>query len=204
VTAPRSEDVSRPSAAAAEEVPSRDLPPTDIPAPAVRARPLAVAMLAAAAAFSVTVDVITKHLALAQLEGADPVRLLGGAVYLNLTRNSGAAFSIGGDFTIVFPIIAMIVVGAIIWLARRLRSVPWGVAMGLVLGGAMGNLIDRIFRAPGPLRGHVVDFISLFDEAGRVWPIFNVADSSLFCGVALVLLLEFTGRGRDGTRPRKS
>jgi signal peptidase II len=169
----------------------------------VRSRPIAVAAMAAAAVIAVSLDQITKQLVLAYLEHATPVRLLGGAVYFNVTRNSGAAFSLGSRFTPVFPILAMVVAGVIIWLARRLRSVPWGIALGLILGGATGNLIDRLFRDPGPLRGHVVDFISVFDEAGGVWPIFNVADSSLFCGVVLVVLLEFTGRGRDGTRLRK-
>jgi signal peptidase II len=169
----------------------------------VRARPVAVVALATAAVIAITLDQITKQLVLTYLENSAPVRLLGGAVYFNVTRNSGAAFSLGGKFTPVFPILAMVVAGVIIWLARRLRSVPWGIALGLILGGASGNLIDRLLRDPGPLRGHVVDFISVFDEAGGVWPIFNVADSSLFCGVVLVVLLEFTGRGRDGTRIAK-
>jgi signal peptidase II len=169
----------------------------------VRARPAAVGALATAAALAITADQITKELVLDNLEHAAPVRLLGGAVYFNVTRNSGAAFSLGGEFTPVFPILAMVVAGVIIWLARRLRSVPWGIALGLILGGASGNLIDRLLRDPGPLRGHVVDFISVFDDSGGVWPIFNLADSSLFCGVALVLILEFSGRGRDGTRLTK-
>jgi signal peptidase II len=175
----------------------------DSPESLVRARPVAVAVLATAAVIAITLDQITKQLVLTYLENSAPVRLLGGAVYFNVTRNSGAAFSLGGRFTPVFPILAMVVAGVIIWLARRLRSVPWGIALGLILGGASGNLIDRLFRDPGPLRGHVVDFISVFDDAGAVWPIFNVADSSLFCGVVLVVLLEFTGRGRDGTRIAK-
>jgi signal peptidase II len=129
--------------------------------------------------------------------------LLGGAVYLTLTRNNGAAYSIGGDFTAVFPIIAIVVVGGIIWLSRRLRSVPWGLAFGLIIGGALGNLIDRLFREPGVLRGEVVDMISLFDRNGHFFPpgaIFNLADSALFCGVVLAILLELTGRRRDGSR----
>ena len=91
---------------------------------------------------------------------------------------------------------------AIGWLARQLRSLPWAVAMGLVLGGALGNLIDRLFRAPGPLVGHVVDFISLLAPAGQRFAIFNAADSALFCGVVLAIFLEITGRRRDGTRVR--
>jgi len=143
-------------------------------------------------------DVITKQLALSYLADREPLRLLGGAVYLTLTRNSGAAFSIGVGYTAIFPVIAVFVVTAIVLLARRLRSMPWAIAMGLILGGALGNLTDRVFRAPGVFVGHVVDFISVFDEAGRAFPIFNLADSALVCGVILAVLLELTGRRRDG------
>lgn len=147
-------------------------------------------------------DLGTKHLALATLDDRDPVRLLGGAVYLTLTRNSGAAFSLGSDYTFVFPVVIVVVVGWIAWMALRLRSVPWAIALGLVLGGGLGNLVDRIFRAPGPFVGHVVDMVSLFDPYGQVWPIFNLADSALVCGVILAIGLELTGRQRDGTRVR--
>jgi signal peptidase II len=159
-------------------------------------------ILLATAAVSVLIDQSTKQLALSYLEDSEPARLLGGAVYLTLTRNSGAAFSLGSDYTFVFPLITCGVLAWIVWMALRLRSVPWGVALGLVLGGALGNASDRIFRAPGPFRGHVVDMVSLFDPHGQVWPIFNAADSSLVCGVILAIGLEFTGRQRDGTRVR--
>lgn len=168
------------------------------PAPPARRR--AVWVLLAAAAVSVLIDQSTKQLALSYLEDNEPVRVLGGAVYFSLTRNSGAAFSLGSDYTFVFPLITCGVIAWIVWMALRLRSVPWGVALGLVLGGALGNATDRIFRAPGPFQGHVVDMVSLFDPHGQVWPIFNVADSSLVCGVVLAIGLEFTGRQRDGTR----
>ncbi len=102
--------------------------------------------------------------------------------------------------TWVFPLITLVVVGWIVWMAVRLRSLPWAVALGLVLGGALGNFTDRIFRAPGPLLGHVVDMISVFGPYGRLFPVFNIADSALTCGVVLAILLEFTGRQRDGTR----
>ena len=133
----------------------------------------------------------------------EPVKLLGGAVYLSLTRNSGAAFSLCADYTFIFPIIALVVLTWIGFMARKLRSLPWAIALGLILGGALGNLIDRIFRAPGPFHGHVVDFISLFDPHGQVFPIFNVADMALVCGVILAVLLELLGRQRDGTGLRR-
>jgi signal peptidase II len=163
-----------------------------------RRRPVTV--LLAVAAVAVVADLGTKHLAVLTLSDRDPVELLGGAVYLNLTRNSGAAFSLARDHTWIFPIVTVGVAGWIGWLALRLRSLPWAVALGLVLGGALGNLVDRIFRAPGTFVGHVVDMISLFDPYGRVWPVFNLADSALVTGVSLAVLLELTGRQRDGTR----
>jgi signal peptidase II len=162
----------------------------------------AVSILAVIAVLAWLADLGTKHLALATLEDREPVRLLGGAVYLSLTRNSGAAFSLGSDYTFVFPLITTVVLGWIGFMAWRLRSIPWAVSLGLVLGGALGNLTDRIFRAPGVLVGHVVDMVSVFDPYGQVFPIFNLADSSLVCGVVLAVLLEFTGRQRDGTRIR--
>ncbi|MGB2569603.1 signal peptidase II [Micromonospora citrea] len=163
----------------------------------------AVVVLASIALVALLADLLTKHLALQSLDDRPPVRLLGGAVYLTLTRNSGAAWSIGADHTWVFPLITIGVVGWIAWMALRLRSLPWAVSLGLVLGGALGNLVDRIFRAPGHFVGHVVDMVSLFDPYGRVWPVFNLADSALVSGVVLAVLLELTGRQRDGSRIRK-
>ncbi|WP_320067054.1 signal peptidase II [Micromonospora sp. RTGN7] len=165
-----------------------------------RLRHRAVVILAAVALVAFLADLLTKHLALLGLSDREPVRLLGGAVYLSLTRNSGAAWSIGADHTWIFPLITLAVIGWICWMAVRLRSVPWAVSLGLVLGGALGNLVDRIFRAPGHFVGHVVDMISLFDPYGQVWPVFNLADSALVCGVVLAVVLELTGRQRDGSR----
>ncbi|MEV4714238.1 signal peptidase II [Micromonospora sp. NPDC049374] len=167
---------------------------------ATRSRRRSVTILLSLAVFALAVDLLTKHLSLQELGDREPVRLLGGALYLSLTRNSGAAWSLGKDYTFIFPIIAIGVLGWIAWMARTLRSVPWAIALGLVVGGVVGNLIDRIFRAPGWFVGHVVDMFSVFDPYGRVFPIFNVADSALVCGVLLAVGLEFTGRQRDGTR----
>jgi signal peptidase II len=172
----------------------------DQPAPPLSVRRRAWAVLALTTTLAIVADLITKTLAIHHLAGQDSVRLLGGAVYLTFTRNAGAAFSIGTGHTWVFPIVALVVTGIIAVLARRLASLPWAIAIGLILGGAWGNLGDRLFREPGPFRGHVVDFISVFGDAGERFPIFNVADSALTCGVVLAIILELTGRRRDGLR----
>jgi len=185
--------------------PAADVSPAVSPvqeAAATSASGRALALLVGLTVTVLAADILTKQLALSYLADREPLRLLGGAVYLTLTRNSGAAFSIGVGYTAVFPVIAVFVVTTIVLLARRLRSVPWAIAMGLILGGALGNLTDRVFRAPGVFVGHVVDFISVFDEAGRAFPIFNLADSALVCGVILAVLLELTGRRRDGIRAK--
>jgi signal peptidase II len=145
-------------------------------------------------------DLATKLAAVAYLQDRPPVRLLDGVVYLVHARNTGAAFSLGEGYTVLLSLFAAGVVAYILSAARNLRSVGWAVGLGLVLGGAVGNLVDRVFRAPGFLRGGVVDFVSLFDDAGRVWPVFNVADSCLVVGVGLLVLLIFRGIQSDGTR----
>lgn len=174
--------------------------PVPAPADPAAAHRRAVWVMAVVAVLVLLADAGTKHLALQALADREPVRLLGGAVYLTLTRNSGAAFSLGSDYTFVFPAITVAVVTGILWISRKLRSVPWAVALGLVLGGALGNFADRIFRAPGLFVGHVIDMVSVFDDHGQVFPVFNLADSALTIGVALAILLELTGRQRDGGR----
>ena len=151
-----------------------------------------------------TVDSVTKVAAVSELEGQPPVPVIDGVVYLVLTRNTGAAFSFGQGYTIVLTLIALLVVGVIVRFARRLGSTAWAVSLGLILGGATGNLVDRLFRAPGPFRGAVVDFISVFDDSGSAFPVFNVADSALVIGVLLAVLLEMTGRQLNGSRVRHS
>lgn len=162
----------------------------------------AVAILSVVAVLAVALDIVTKQLATSHLREGEPVRLPGGFVYLLLIRNGGAAWSLGTHFTWLFPAIAALVAAWIVWMAQRLRSLPWAISFGLVLGGALGNLIDRLFRAPGPFVGHVVDFISVFSRTGQDFPIFNAADSCLTIGVVLALILELTGRRRDGLRVR--
>nr|WP_239029058.1 signal peptidase II [Pseudonocardia acidicola] len=157
-------------------------------------------MLGLIAACVLAADIITKVIGVALLEGRPPLELLGGAVYLVLVRNPGAAFSLATGYTWVLTLVAIAVVVVIIRISRRLRSVGWAVALGLVLGGALGNLTDRIFRSPGPLRGHVVDTVSLFAPDGSVWPVFNLADSAIVSGGVLLVLLALLGRELDGTR----
>jgi signal peptidase II len=163
-------------------------------------------LLTVTAAVTLLADVLSKVVAVSVLEGSPPMKLLGGGLYLVVYRNSGAAFSMATGLTWLLSLIALGVVVAIIRLAPRLRSSPWAFGLGLVLGGALGNLVDRLLRAPGPLRGHVVDFLSLLAPDGSVWPVFNLADSAIVCGGAVLVLLAAIGRDFDGTRgpPRAS
>jgi signal peptidase II len=163
-----------------------------------------IGLLAATAASTLLLDVLSKIVVVAVLEGHPSVELLGGGLYLVVYRNAGAAFSMATGLTWLLSLIALGVVVAIIRLAPRLRSAGWGFGLGLVLGGALGNLVDRLLRAPGPLRGHVVDFLSLLAPDGSVWPVFNLADSAIVCGGAVLVLLAATGREFDGSRePRR-
>jgi signal peptidase II len=159
-----------------------------------------VAVLACTAVLAVVLDQVVKELSTNGLTEGQPVRILGGLIYLSLLRNSGAAFSLGSGYTWVFPLVTLAVIGWIGWMTRKLRSVPWAIALGLVLGGALGNLGDRVFRAPGPMQGHVVDMVSLFGPYAEYFAVFNVADACLSVGVVLAVLLELTGRQRDGSR----
>ncbi|RZS34843.1 signal peptidase II [Herbihabitans rhizosphaerae] len=159
-------------------------------------------LLAAVVLVVFALDLVTKIVAVSSLEGREPVRILGGAVYLQLVRNPGAAFSMATGMTWVLTLIAVGVVVAIVWIVPKLRSTGWAIGLGLVLAGAMGNLVDRFFRAPGPLRGHVIDFISVFAPNGDAWPVFNVADSGIVVGGALIVLMALLGRDYDGTSSR--
>lgn len=140
-------------------------------------------------------DVGTKVLVVAELEHRRTLELLGGQLRLGVTRNSGAAFSFAEGYTILFTAVAVVVVVVIARISRRLYSGAWAVSLGLLLGGATGNLLDRLLRSPGPGRGAVVDFIDF-----GVWPSFNVADSGIVVGGLLAVLLSFRGIEVDHTR----
>jgi signal peptidase II len=151
------------------------------------------------AAIAYTLDVISKVIVVRTLSDHPPVRTLHGLLTLTLIRNSGAAFSIGTGMTAVFTLIAIAVVVAILRISRTLYSTAWAISLGLLLGGAVGNLTDRLLRAPGVGRGYVVDFIQLPHFA-----VFNLADSAIVVGGCLMVLLSFRGLRPDGTRHEES
>jgi signal peptidase II len=178
---------------------------TDAPAPpqTPEERARRVAFFAVAAVVVFALDVVSKIIVVDRLpESHKPVRLLGGAIYLDQTRNSGAAFSLGTGFTVILTAAAVAVVVFIVRTAGRMRSTGWALALGLILGGALGNLTDRVFRSPGVGRGHVVDWISVFGPLGEHWPIFNIADSAIVCGAILAAVLALVGVDIDGRQAR--
>ena len=181
--------------------PHRPSPGQPGASPEEPARPRRTAVLVATAAGLLAADVLTKVAVVAELMGREPVRLPGHFLWLTHARNPGAAFSFAEGATVLFTVVAAVVVAVIVRTATRLRSAAWAVSLGLVLGGAAGNLTDRLFRSPGPLRGHVVDWISLRTPDGRMlFPIFNLADSGIVCGGILAVLLAMLGYEMDGTR----
>lgn len=156
-----------------------------------------VVVLGIAAAW-VVLDQLTKLWAERALSLGEPVPVIGDLLRLHLIYNSGAAFSLGTGSTGVLTVVASVIVVAIVWQALKVRSMPWAVALGLLLGGALGNLVDRYFRAPGPGQGHVVDFLRLPN-----FPIFNVADIGVTTAACLIALLALRGFHPDGTRDDK-
>ena len=188
-----------PSAGPAEECVLTEQTEQPDPAGEPARRPRTRLLLTLAAAV-LLLDLVTKLVVVATIQPGEDIRVLGGALYLTHLRNTGAAFSFAEGFTVVFTLVALAVVAVIVRTARRLFSTGWAITLGLVLGGAVGNLIDRIFRDPGFLRGGVVDFLSVFGPDGEVWPVFNVADSAIVCGGILGAFLALRGIDFDGTR----
>lgn len=145
-------------------------------------------LLLSIAGVVLALDIVTKVLAVRLLVPGQPVSIIGDTVTWTLVRNSGAAFSMATGYTWVLTLIATGVVIGIIWMGRRLVSPWWALGLGMILGGALGNLVDRFFRSPGPLRGHVVDFLSV-----GWWPVFNVADPAVVGGAILLVVLSLFG-----------
>ncbi|MFY2859026.1 signal peptidase II [Mycobacterium sp. THU-M104] len=161
--------------------------------------PRRLRLLLSVAAVVLTLDVVTKVLAVKLLPPGQPVPIIGDTVTWTLVRNSGAAFSMATGYTWMLTLIATCVVAGIFWMGRRLVSPWWAVGLGMILGGAMGNLVDRFFRSPGPLRGHVVDFLSV-----GWWPVFNVADPAVVGGAILLVALSVFGYDFDTAARRKA
>jgi signal peptidase II len=147
-----------------------------------------VVVLAGTALLGIGLDQATKALAVATLEGKPPVRAIGQILTIYVTRNSGAAFGFAPAATVLLTCLAAAIAVLIVTKVPRLRSAGWAAALGLLLAGAVGNLCDRLMRAPGIGRGAVVDFIDLQHFAD-----FNIADSCLTCGVVLAVLLSLRG-----------
>ena len=156
--------------------------------------------LAGIAVVVVVLDQAAKYLVIRELTENVPVMMIDGWLQFRLIRNPGAAFSLASGATWVFTVIAMVVSVVIVRIARRLGSGWWAVALGLLLGGAVGNLDDRLFRAPGLARGHVVDFIEYLRFPFMDFPVFNVADSCIVVAAGLITVLGLRGIGIDGSR----
>jgi len=157
----------------------------------------AIVVLAAVALFVLCVDQVTKALVVAHLTEGERVPVLGNLLVFLFTRNPGAAFSIGTGSTWIFTIIAIAVFAFVIWYSPRIRSVWWAIVFGLLLGGLLGNLYDRLFRPPGFGQGEVIDFIKI----PLLPAIFNLADSAIVAAMIVFLVLTLLGVGLDGHRP---
>ncbi|MEU4651183.1 signal peptidase II [Nocardia fluminea] len=179
------DDSAAPSAAAAPEA-------AETAKPAGRRR-LTTLLIIAVVLFGL--DLLTKCLAVAFIDPGESVPIIGDFARFTLVRNPGAAFSMATGMTWLLTLIAAAVVIGVIRIGRTLRSLWWAIGLGMVLGGALGNLVDRLFRYPGPLQGHVVDFVAV-----GWWPVFNVADSAIVCGAILLVALTVFGFEPDGTR----
>jgi signal peptidase II len=150
------------------------------------------ALIWSIAAAVVVLDQLSKIVIVATMPDREPIELLGGLLTITYGRNSGAAFSLGQGFTVVFTLVAIGVVAVVARMSGRVRSTGWAVALGCLVGGALGNLVDRVFRAPGPGRGEVVDWIQLPN-----YPVFNLADSFAVCSAIAIVVLSWRGIAWD-------
>lgn len=145
-------------------------------------------------------DQLSKNWVVGNLAEGRTVPVLGEFLQWHFVRNPGAAFSMASGSTWIFTILATVVVGVILWQIRRLRSVPWAVFLGLLLGGVLGNLTDRLTREPGFPEGHVVDFIlTPWMWLGFNPAIYNIADIGIVGGMCLFVLITLIGLPADGS-----
>ena len=152
-------------------------------------------LFAVVAILALALDQVTKVIAAERLQGRESIELIPNVLSLTFLRNSGAAFSAGAGFTLVLSLVAIGVSVAVIRMAARLRDRWWAIGLGLLLAGALGNLVDRIFREPAPLKGHVVDFI---DYGGFF--VGNVADIALTLAAVVIIWRTSRGVAIDGSR----
>ena len=145
-------------------------------------------------------DQTAKYFIVKNLTEGQQVNVLGNVLQFHFVKNSGAAFSLGTGMTWLFSIVAAAVAVFIIVYARRIRSFAWSILFGLLLGGTLGNLSDRLLRPPHFGEGHVVDFIQVIDFPA----IFNIADSAIVISMGLFILLTILGIRLDGRRAHKS
>jgi len=136
----------------------------------------------------ILLDLATKVWAVSRLENQSDIKVLGEFLKFSFVRNPGAAFSVGTSVTWVFTLIAIAVSIAILLISRNVTNKPWAIALGGLLGGAVGNLIDRIFRSPEIFQGHVVDFISVPN-----YPMFNISDSAVVVSAIAMVILSLRG-----------
>jgi signal peptidase II len=156
----------------------------------------ALVILAVVAVVVYTLDRVSKFFVTENLTIGNPVPVLGELLQFRYVENPGAAFSLGSGTTWIFAIIASAVAVFIVIFARRIRSVGWAVLFGLLLGGNLGNLTDRLTREPGFGLGHVVDFLQLYAFPA----IFNLADVAIVSSMGLFIILTIRGVGLDGKR----
>ncbi|MFP3465679.1 signal peptidase II [Leifsonia sp. SIMBA_070] len=155
-----------------------------------------MAVLAVVALCVYLIDQIAKVLVVSNLYEGQQLEVLGQLLQFHFVKNAGAAFSIGSGSTWIFSIVGIGVLGFVIWYAPRIRSTAWAVLFGLLLGGLLGNLTDRLFRSPGFGVGHVVDFLQI----PLLPAIFNLADVAIVSSMVLFLILTLRGVGLDGRR----
>ncbi len=160
-------------------------------------RPRLVRGLVALTLGVLALDQLTKAWALATLTEGHRTPVAGDLLGIQLLFNPGAALGIATGMTWVLTVVACLVVVVVVRVSRRLGSWTWAVALGLLLGGALGNLVDRFVREPGVARGHVVDFIAYGDLF-----VGNVADIAIVAAAGLIMLLSLRGVRLDGTRER--
>ena len=161
--------------------------------PAAPTRTTRVLATYGTAAAVLVLDQLIKHLVVSNLAGRPPLDVIGSFVQLRYTTNSGGAFSLLTGAPLFFGVMAIVIIGGIVYAWRRTQPLSMLVVLGLILGGALGNLTDRLLRGEGLLRGEVVDFIKV-----GIWPVFNLADSCIVVGgLLLAILLGRAERGRD-------